>query len=186
MGFEDRFLQEFNAAASSRAMRLLEDNYRIGRHNFIDVAVKPIGADWFALPTVKNARVDAGALFIANIIGNSGAASPTNYLALSTSSLTPVKADTTLAGEIVTAAGLQRAITAFVNYIAPTVINGAASFQLTKTFTYTGAVQVNVISGALFNAATAGTMLSEGNFSPAQATVNANGDQIAVTWTITI
>lgn len=185
MGLEDRFLQEFNAAASSRAMRLLEDNYRIGRHNFIDIAVKPIGADWRALPTVKNARVDAGALFIANIIGNATAA-PANYLALSTSTLTPAKADTTLLGEIVTAAGLQRALTTFGTYVAPSAINGAASFQLTKTFTYTGAVQVNVVSGGLLNAATAGTLLSEGNFSPAQATVNANGDQIAVTWTITI
>lgn len=181
---EDRFLQEFAAAASARAHRTLEDNYRIGRHNFVDVAVKPVGGVWKAAVSVKNSRVDAGALYIADLIG-SAAGTPANYIALTSTSIVAAKTDTALTGEITTA-GLARALAAFGTYTAPTTLNGAASFQLTKTFTYTGSTTVNVVSGALFNAATAGTMLSEAVFTPAQATVNANGDQVAVTWTITI
>ena len=180
----DSFLVDFAAAAQARAMRSLDDNYRVARHNFIDIAVKPQGGIWKAVASVKNTRTDSGASFIANLIG-SAAGTPANYIALSSATLTPVKTDVALTGELTTA-GLARAIAAFGAYTAPTALNGSASFQLSKTFTYTGSTTVNVVSGALLNAATAGTLLSEANFTPAQATVNANGDQVAVTWTITV
>lgn len=127
-----------------------------------------------------NSRVNAGALWQAGIMGSATAA-PANYIALSSATLTPAMADTTLTSEITTN-GLGRALATYQGYTAPTSLAGAASYQLAKTFTATGAQTVN--SAAIFNASSAGTMFVEANLS-ATATL-ASGDSLSITWTINI
>jgi hypothetical protein len=132
-----------------------------------------------------NTRVASGALWQADVMG-SAAGTPANYIALSSNVLTTANGDTTLSGEISsgTNAGLARALGTFQNYTAPTVSGGggAASYQITKTFTSTASSTVN--SAGMFNASSGGSLFVEANLSPA-ATL-ANGDQLVLTWSINI
>ncbi len=130
-----------------------------------------------------NSRVDKGAALQASLMSNTalgGISSPAapNYIALSTSTLTPAKGDTTLTGET-SVAGLGRALGTVQNYVAPSTLDGAASYDVYKQFTLTGA-NTTVVSTALFDAASVGNMFAEVNF--ASSAVMATNDLIQVTW----
>ncbi|HXI99064.1 MAG TPA: hypothetical protein VNG73_08975 [Gemmatimonadaceae bacterium] len=135
-----------------------------------------------------NSRVDAGAALVASLIsgttlGGISAPAVAKYIALSTSSLTPAKGDTTLSGETA-ASGLARAIATMGTYTAPASLDGGASWVATKTFTNTSAGSVTVVSAAIFDAAASGNMLVEGNLST--SAVLAINDQLIINWTINV
>jgi hypothetical protein len=136
---------------------------------------------------VFNARVDKGAAQQASLMTGTSLGSittplPAKYIALSTSSLTPVKTDTTLTGETVVA-GLARVLGTIQNYVAPSTLDGAASYDVYNSFTLTG-VGTTVVSTALFDAASTGNMFAEVNF--ASSAVMATNDILQVTWTVNI
>ena len=100
-----------------------------------------------------------------------------NWIGLSESTLTPLRADTTLGGEIVTN-GLERAQATTRTY------NGATSTTtLTTTFTATGSF-TSVLASGLFNASTAGIMAHIANFGTGSGLLQ-SGDNLAATWTAT-
>lgn len=102
--------------------------------------------------TVDNLVVDAGLAFISGLLGGTGTV-PT-YIALGTSSTAVSAAQTTLVAEIVDS-GLERAVGA-VTQQTTTATND--TFQITKTFTATGAKTVEEVG--ILNAPSSGTMLS--------------------------
>ena len=108
---------------------------------------------------------------------------PPLYIALSTATLTPAAADTTLASEITAVAGLTRSIGAVQSYTRATVLDGAASYVVYKLFTLTGSA-TTVVSAALFDNthATPGNMFVEANL--ASSAVMATNDTLGVSWTI--
>lgn len=135
-----------------------------------------------------NSRVDAGAALCASLISGTtlgGISSPltAKYIALSTSSLTAAKGDTTLSGET-SATGLARALGTAGAYSAPGSLDGAASYTLTKTFTNTSGGTVTILSAAIFDAASTGNMFVEANLSSSAALQN--NDSLAITWTINL
>lgn len=131
-----------------------------------------------------NARVDAGAALTASLISGTtlgGISSPlaAKYIAVSISSLTPAKGDTTLSGETALS-GMTRALATAGTYVAPSVLDGAASYVLTKTFTATG--PITIVSTAIFDAASTGNMLCEANLGSSAAL--ANTDTLTINWGI--
>lgn len=131
-----------------------------------------------------NARVDKGADLIGSLITGTSLNSittplPPKYVALSTTSLTPAKGDTTLSGETA-ASGLARALGTQGSYTGPSVLDGAASYTVTKTFTSGATATIN--SAALFDAVSTGNMFVEANLSTAASVVS--GDTLAITWTV--
>lgn len=133
-----------------------------------------------------NARVNKGGDLIASLITGAAQNSitsplPPKYVALSTATLTPSATDTTLASESV-ASGLIRALGTQGSYVAPTVLDGAASYAVTKTFT--SGVSATILSCALFDAVTSGNLFVEGNL--AASAVLASGDQLTITWTVNL
>jgi hypothetical protein len=133
-----------------------------------------------------NSRVDAGAALCASLISGTtlgGISSPSTakYIAVSPTTLTPAKGDTTLSGELSTN-GFTRALATAGTYTAPASLDGAASYILTKTFTATGAQ--TVASAAIFDAASTGNMFVEGNF--ASSATLATNDTLTVNWTVNL
>lgn len=134
-----------------------------------------------------NSRVNKGGDLIASLITGASQNSissplPPKYIALSTSTLTPAAGDTTLSGESVVA-GLGRALGVQGSYVSPSVLDGAASYTVTKTFTLTGSA-TTVVSAALFDAVSSGNMFVEANLS--SSAVMATNDTIAITWTVNL
>ncbi len=135
-----------------------------------------------------NSRVDKGAALTASLISGSSLGSissplPPLYIALSTSSLTAAKGDTTLSGET-SVSGLGRAIGTAGSYSAPASLDGSASYTISKTFTMGAAGPTTIQSAALFDAASTGNMFVETNLSA--SAVLLNGDTISITWTINV
>jgi hypothetical protein len=130
----------------------------------------------------RNSRVDAGAAYMAGLVGNA-AGLPAKYIALSPTSLTIAKTDTTLNGETA-AAGLTRAAATYGGYTAPSSTNGTASFTWTASYTNTSGSTVTILSIACFTASTGGTMLAEANL--ASSEVLNNGDSLNLVWTVTV
>lgn len=156
----------------------------ISGFNRLDVVIKRANGKVERLAPSYNARVDKGAALVGSLIAGEalgGITSPAaaKYIALSTSTLTPAKTDTTLAGEIVDS-GLARALGTNGSYTAPSALDGAASHVLSKTWTATATK--TVASAAIFDAATGGNLFVEANLS-ATATLQ-NGDNLTVQWTI--
>jgi len=115
-----------------------------------------------------NARVDKGAALTASLItgtalGSISSPLPPLYIALSTATLTPAKTDTTLTSET-SVSGLGRALGTVANYTAPSTLDGAASYTLSKVFTLAGSA-TTVVSAAIFDAASVGNMFVEANLS---------------------
>ena len=134
-----------------------------------------------------NARTDIGASITASRMAGStlgAASSPAAplYIALSTATLTPNKADTTLDSETVVT-GLARALGTAGTYTAPSVLDGAASYVLTKAFTNTGA-NTTIVSAAIFDASSSGNLFVEANLS--SSALVATGDILTITWTINL
>lgn len=132
-----------------------------------------------------NARVAKGGDLVASLL--TGAAQngitsplPPKFIALSTSTLTPANGDTTLAGETAVA-GLARAIGTIGGYVAPSVLDGACSYTVTKTFTLTGTA-TTIVSTALFDAVTVGNLFAESNL--LTSSVMATGDTLTIIWTV--
>ena len=135
-----------------------------------------------------NSRVDKGGDLIASLITGAAQNSistplPPKYIALSTASLTPAHIDTTLASET-SATGLARALGTQGSYVTPTVLDGACSYTVTKTFTNTSGGAVTIVSAALFDAASTGNLFVEANL--ASSAVMANNDTLAITWTVNL
>ena len=155
----------------------------------------PVGESWVyrkpgCFSFAYNSRVNVGARLQCYLMSNNNALSPTltsptfpNYIALSVSSITPASGDTTLAGET-SASGLARALGTIQNYVAPTAVDAAASYDIYKQFTNTSAGAVTVVSSALFDASTTGNMFAEVQFGT-NATLQVN-DILQVTWTVSI
>lgn len=150
------------------------------RHNTIVGVIERADGTIEKVAPVRNSRVDAGASFVANQISGTSVA-VANYMALSANTLTIAKGDTTLSGEITTN-GCARAQATYGNYTAPSALNGTASYTLTYQWTASASQTVNSV--AVFNAASAGTMLVEANLS--QAYNLNNGDKLTITYTFTV
>jgi hypothetical protein len=139
------------------------------------------------LQTMFNARVDVGAALQATLMSGTTFGSLTSpavpkYIALSPTSLTPAHGDTTLSGETAVA-GLARAAGTAQNYVAPSSLDAAASYDIYHQFTLTGTA-TTIVSTALFDAGSTGNMFAEVNFSSSAAM--ATNDILQVTWTVNI
>lgn len=115
----------------------------------------------------------------------SGAASATavaKWIALTANATAPAAGDTTLTGEITTAGGgLVRATATYAH------TGGASTYTLTHTFTANGSdsLPVTVHKIGVFDASSSGNLVYETVLS-ADATLNASGDNIPLTETVTI
>ena len=119
---------------------------------------------------------NAGKDFISAQIGsNTTGSNGANYIALTTDATAPAATDTTLTGEI-NSGGLSRAQGTYAHTA------GTNTFTISKTFT-ASATQTNVQKAGLFTASSSGTMMAENTFT---AVSLASGDQLTITWTITL
>lgn len=135
-----------------------------------------------------NSRTNKGADLTASLLTGTSINSitsplPPKYIALSTSTLTPAKTDTTLTGES-SATGLIRALGTQGGYVGPSALDGAASYTVTKAFTNESAGSVTILSSALFDALTVGNLFAEANLgTSAPLAVN---DIVTITWTVNL
>jgi hypothetical protein len=174
----------------ARFQRYYREGEKISKREFIQHITQDDGFSFvgvYKLPKLRvafNSRVDAGAALTASLMSGStlgGISSPgaPKFIAVSPTTLSPAKGDTTLSGELATN-GFTRAAATAGGYSAPSTLDGAASFTQTKTFTATGTQ--TVASAALFDAASTGNMFVEGNFA-SSATLSTN-DTLQVAWTV--
>lgn len=126
-----------------------------------------------------NVRTNAGALLIATAQGST-TESPANYIACSSLSIAPSMGDTTLPGEIINNGFLRQQAT-FGGYVAPTVLDGPASYTLSTTFVAIAPQVVNSI--ACFTAATGGTLFAELNIATQNLVAQST---LAIVWTFNI
>jgi len=163
-------------------------NLGVSGYNRIDVVLTDENGKVKKVGHSFNARVNAGAALCASLISGTtlgGISSPgaAKYIALSTSSLTPAKTDTTLTGESA-ATGLARALATAGTYTLPATLDGAASYVLSKSFTNSSGGAVTIVSTAIFDAATSGNMFVEGNLASSYSV--AIGDSLTINWTINL
>lgn len=126
-------------------------------------------------------RVSSGRDFQSAQMGGTAGASAQN-LALTANATAPADADTSLSGEIATAGGgLLRKAAAYAH------TPGASNYTLTATFTANGSdvFPVTVNKLGVFVGSTS-TMVFESLLTPAGATLNASGDAVTVTETVSI
>ncbi len=133
-----------------------------------------------------NSRTDKGAALAASLMAGSSLGSissplPPLYPALSTSTLTPAKGDTTLSGETAIS-GLTRALGTAGSYTAPSVLDGACFYTVTKTFT--AGANATILSTGLFDAVSSGNLFAESNLSSSAVLVT--NDTLTITWTINL
>jgi hypothetical protein len=149
------------------------------KENWVEVEVRDARGRLLARSRTKNLIVNSGLDFInTQVLSTTPGTAGANYIALSTDTTAPAATDTSLLSEQTTN-GLARA-QGTLSHTA-----GTNSSSLAHTWTYTGATSTTIAKVGLFNAASAGTMVAETLLS-STATVSANGDQITVTWTITL
>jgi hypothetical protein len=148
----------------------------IGPHGKVTVSVLRDGQEIY-YHEGHNLITNAGKDFIAQQIGGSSglATNGANYIALSSNTDAPAAGDTTLAGEITTG-GLARSQGDYAH------TNGQNTFTVTETFT-ASATHSNIQKAGLFTASSGGTMVAENTFS---SVTLADGDQLTITWTITL
>lgn len=156
----------------------------ISGFNRIDMTVTK--GDKVTIGHSYNSRVNAGAALTASLLSGStlggiSSPSPAKYIALSTSTLTPASGDTTLSGETAVS-GLTRVSATTGSYTAPVSLDGSASYVLSNTFTAGGSA--TILSAAIFDAASSGNMLVEGNL--ATSAPLGTGDTVAISWTINL
>jgi hypothetical protein len=125
-----------------------------------------------------NLRTDGGDdFFHAQLFGTSAATAQANYLAITSTVITPAASHTTLSGELTTN-GLARK-QATVTHTA-----SSSSTLLQATWTYNGAAgTVTINAVGLFTASSAGTMTHEASI-PSAPTVTNNGDTATVNYTM--
>ena len=127
-------------------------------------------------------RVNSGTDFQAAQLGGSAAAQSASFMALTASVVAPAAGDTALAGEYVVAgSGLLRVLAAYAHTA------GVASYTLTKTYTGTASDTYPSTVGKIgvLNAGAAGVLMFE-TLLNAVATLNAVGDAVTVTETVTM
>jgi hypothetical protein len=134
-------------------------------------------------------RTAAGRDFQSDVMGNGPAAGagtgtmrPADFIALTANATAPADTDTTLAAEIATAGGGLIRKQATYAHTA-----GASNYTLTVTFTANGTdvLPVTAAKIGVFNASAAGRMPFTSLLS-AVATLNASGDQLTITETVSI
>lgn len=113
-----------------------------------------------------------------------GGAAPVNYMALTANSAATVATDTTLPGEITTAAGgLKRAVCTYAHTA------GTNTYTLTNTFTANGSDTLPVIVAKIgtFDTLTPATgVLFHETLLSSTATLSASGDAVTITQTVTM
>lgn len=162
--------------------------FALGISGFNQIRAVITRKNGFVEPVIAsyNSRVNKGADLIASLITGAAQNSissplPPKYIALSTSTLTPAKTDTTLTGETAVS-GLTRGTGTQGSYTGPSSLDGAASYTVSNTFTAGGSA--TIVSAALFDAASTGNLFVEGNL--AASAVLASGDQLSITWTVNL
>lgn len=133
--------------------------------------------EWLAR-ALHNSRTDEGASWMYNQLTGQGSPGAGIYIALSSASQTIVKGMTSLTSEL-SGDGLDRASATIQNYTAPASLDGSASYELTKTFIYTGASPQTVASVGIFDASSAGSLIWVFNAS-ASRTLNQNDKLVAL------
>ncbi len=147
----------------------------IGPHGYVVLSARHADGSEFYHEESHNLITDAGKDFISAQIGSTTPGSNgANYIALTNTAITPAAGDTTLSGEI-NANGLARAQGTYAH------TNGQSTFTVTKTFTATASQSAQ--AAGLFTASSSGTMMAENTFT---AVSLSNGDQLTITWTITL
>jgi hypothetical protein len=147
----------------------------VGPHGYVVVTVTRDGKEIYRHED-HNLITDAGKDFIAAQLGStSPGTNGANYIALSSDTGAPAAGDTTLTGEITTG-GLARSQGTYAHTA------GTNTYTITEPFT-ASATHTNVQKAGLFTASSAGTMMAENTFTP--VTLN-SGDQLTITWTITL
>lgn len=156
----------------------------VGPHGYVTVSVVRDGQEIYHHED-HNVITNAGKDFISAQLGSTSAATNgANFIALSSDTGGFDAAHTALASEI-TASGLGRSQGDYAH------TPGQNTFTVTETFTATGTVN-NVQLAGLFTAAVTGTpgaggddgvMMAENTFTSVSL---ANGDQLTITWTITL
>ena len=101
-----------------------------------------------------------------------------NFIGLTEATITPAVTDTTLSSEIASG-GLSRAAATTATHTP-----AANTSVIAKTFTASASF-TSVLASAIFTASSSGTMGHIANFSTGSGTL-ISGDQLAVTWTITL
>jgi len=147
----------------------------VGPHGYVTVSVVRDGQEIYHHED-HNVITDAGKDFISAQLGStSPGTNGANYIALSSDTGGADAADTTLAAEITTG-GLARSQGDYAH------TGGEDTFTVTETFT-ASATHTDVQLAGLFTASSAGTMMAENTFTSVSL---ANGDQLTITWTITL
>lgn len=127
-------------------------------------------------------RTNAGIDFCAAQLGStSPGGNGANYCALTANATAPAAGDTTLTAEITTAGGgLVRKQGTYAHTTA------ATSYTITTVFTANGSdsLPVTINKVGLFTASSSGTMAFEDAITA--ATLNASGDQLTVTQTVSL
>lgn len=175
---EDNLTHDERLAPSVTLSRKAQDVHVV--FSDVEVIVRDKDGNLKSRSVQRNLRTNVGADFWNTQLFATGAAgAQANYIGLTTDSTAPAATDTSLASEE-TANGLGRA-QATITHSA-----GASSSLLSHTWTYTGSTQKVIAKAGLFTAAgppIAGTMALETLLS-STATVNSNGDQITLNWTV--
>lgn len=135
-----------------------------------------------------NSRVDKGAALSSSLLAGENLGGITDpaapkYIALSTSTLTPAKDDTTLSDET-SASGLARAVGTIQNYTAPSALDSACSYDVYKEFTNTSEGTVTIKSAALFDAGSNGNLFVEANLS--SNAVLEDQDVLKIIWSVNL
>jgi hypothetical protein len=139
--------------------------------------------DWRSLGENHNVMTEDGELLY-HTQNFTDASTGTNWIALSQSTITPARANTTLTGEILVGDGLgfERAQATTRTYNSAT-----STTTLSKTFTATGSI-TSILASALWNKTQGGVgekMAQIANFGTGSGLL-VTGDQLAVTWTATL
>jgi hypothetical protein len=127
---------------------------------------------------------NAGKDFVAKqLAGAASATAVAKWVGITANATAPAAGDTTLTGEITTAGGgLIRQVGVYAHTI------GTASYTITTTFTANGsdALPVTIAKRGIFDQlALGGTLVFEALVSPT-ATLNASGDSVTLTDTVSV
>jgi hypothetical protein len=175
---EDSFKHSESIGAHTKKLRRAEDSFAV--YSDIEVIVRDHAGRIKHHSWTHNIRTNVGIDFWNTQLFATGAAgSQANWMGITTDNTTPVATDTSLASEE-TANGLARA------QATVTHTSGQTSTVLSHTWTYSGSVTKVIAKAALFTAAgppVAGSMCLESLLS-STATVNSNGDQVTINWTV--
>lgn len=137
-----------------------------------------VTGSWSSSFQTENTIVNAGLAEVAKLIGGVGTPSEFTYLALGSSSTAVTNTDTALGTELTTD-GLAR-VSVTPTSVTTTVTDD--SVRLNNEFTFTGSTTTNIEELGVFNAASAGDMLSRSL--TGGKTVDTNGETIDVTYTL--